>query len=72
MDKLKPCPWCNQQVHILRIDHPRLYRPSCNHPYCVMCNTCDLLFGFDEDYGGIFDTEQEAIDAWNRRAGETE
>ena len=67
---LKPCPFCGKRVHIWKIDHPRLYRPRRNHPYCVACNNCDLLFGFDEDYGGIFDTEQEATEAWNRRAND--
>jgi len=65
--KLKPCPFCGGTVSIQLID-PRLYRPSMNHPFAVVCYACDLLFGYDEDYGGRFDTENEAIKAWNRRA----
>jgi ribosomal protein S27E len=30
------------------------------------------MFGYDVDYGGIFDTEEEAAEAWNRRSGEQE
>jgi hypothetical protein len=26
-----------------------------------------MLFGWDIDYGGIFDTEEEAMEAWNKR-----
>lgn len=67
MSELKPCPFCGERCHIWKVETPRLYRPSRNHQYCVVCNGCDLLFGFDEDYGGVFDTEQEAVEAWNRR-----
>ncbi len=68
---LKPCPFCGGRAHIWKVE-PRLHRPSRNNDYCVVCNECDLLFGFDEDYGGIFDTEQEATEAWNRRANDGE
>jgi ribosomal protein S27E len=30
------------------------------------------MFGYDVDYGGIFDTEEEAAEAWNRRSGKQE
>lgn len=29
---------------------------------------CDLLFGYDVDYGGEFDSQEEAVEAWNQRA----
>lgn len=66
MDELKPCPFCGKEVAVVDLGH-KLYRPSCNHPYCVFCADCDLLFGYDVDYGGTFDTEQEAAEAWNVR-----
>ena len=68
-NELKPCPFCGGEACVCKIS-PRLYRPSRNHEYTVVCYGCDLLFGFDEDYGGEFDTEEQAIDAWNRRAND--
>lgn len=64
---LLPCPFCGGIVDITAFD-PRLLRPSCNHVYCVVCWDCDMLFGWDIDYGGRFDTEEEARLAWNTRA----
>lgn len=66
MDKLKPCPFCGGEATIAQFE-PRLHRPISNHPYAVYCPNCDLLFGWDTDYGGEFDTVEEAIAAWNRR-----
>lgn len=66
MDSLLRCPFCGGEVYVAKIE-PRLYRPSCNHLYSVVCYNCDLYFGYDEDYGGEYDTEAEAIEAWNRR-----
>lgn len=71
MADLKPCPFCGGEVNVVKIS-PRLYRPSRNHPFAVVCYGCDLYFGYDEDYGGIFDTEEEAIREWNKREGEQE
>lgn len=34
----------------------------------ILCENCDLLFGYDMDYGGTFDTKEEAAKAWNRRS----
>ncbi len=66
--KLKPCPFCGGKAISVKNIEPRLYRPVRNHPYAVICWECDLFFGYDEDYGGRFDTENDAIEAWNRRA----
>ena len=65
---LKPCPFCGGEVQILKAT-PRIHRYR-DFIYCVYCSECELLFGYDEDYGGIFATEEEAADAWNRRAND--
>ena len=63
--KLKPCPFCGCEVSVCEIE-PRIHRYA-DYKFCVVCNGCDLLFGFDEDYGGIFGTKKQAISSWNRR-----
>ena len=68
-EKLMPCPFCGGEAAVVDLGH-RLYRPSCNHPYCVFCAACDLMFGYDSDYGGIFDTKKEATKEWNRRSAD--
>lgn len=66
MTELKPCPFCGGKSHVVQIE-PRLYRLSRNHPLGVVCYNCDLFFGYNEDYGGEFDTYEDAAEAWNRR-----
>ena len=66
MSELKPCPFCGGTAVSIEKMMPRLYRPD--RKFSVVCWECDLFFGYDEDYGGMFDTEAEAIKAWNRRA----
>lgn len=64
---LLPCPFCGGDADVVVYD-PRLLRPSRNHVYSVFCNECEMMFGWDIDYGGIYDTEYEAMFAWNTRA----
>ena len=64
---LLPCPFCGADANIVAYD-PRLFRPSMNHVYSVFCNECEMMFGWDVDYGGRYDTEYEARLAWNTRA----
>lgn len=66
MSELLPCPICGGKAEIAEFDPP-LRRPARNHPYTVYCPGCELLFGWDVDYGGTFDTPEEASAAWNRR-----
>ena len=67
-EKLKPCPFCGGEVRVTDVIPPRLYIEDT--AYCVFCASCDLLFGFDMDYGGEFATEKEAVEAWNRRVSD--
>lgn len=65
--ELLPCPFCGGDADVVAYD-PRLLRPSRNHVYSVSCNECEMMFGWDIDYGGRYDTEYEAMFAWNTRA----
>lgn len=62
-----PCPFCGGDADVVAYT-PRLLRPSRNHTYCISCNDCEMLFGWDIDYGGRYDTEYEAMLTWNTRA----
>lgn len=53
-NKLKKCPFCGGEAHVVGI----LTR-------WVVCDECGAELKF-------FKTEEEAIEAWNRRVGETE
>ena len=64
---LVPCPFCGGEAEVVAYG-PRLLRPSRNHVYSVSCNECEMMFGWDVDYGGRYGTEYEAMLAWNTRA----
>ena len=72
MSELKNCPFCGGTAVSVQNVIPRLYRPIMNHKYSVVCWECDCWFGYDEDYGGMFDTETEAVKAWNGRMSDGE
>lgn len=59
MDKLKPCPFCGAEGDI-NYNYDKKFAP-----YCIN-NDCFLN---ELDHG--FETEQEAIKAWNRRMNES-
>lgn len=52
MKDLKPCPFCGGEAQTLR--NGSWWFVACKSPFC-----CDM---------GMFDTEAEAIEAWNTRA----
>ena len=64
---LVPCPFCGGEAEVVAYG-PRLLRPSRNHVYSVSCNECEMMFGWDIDYGGRYDTEYKVMLAWNTRA----
>jgi Lar family restriction alleviation protein len=66
MSELLPCPFCGGPAN-LSDGYPRLYRPGYNK-VAVECPECGLVFGWDCDYGGCFETTEEAAAEWNRRA----
>jgi Lar family restriction alleviation protein len=59
MSELLPCPFCGGEVEILTAE-------SMNGGYLfgIMCNDC-------RSRGDVYDTEAEAIAAWNSRAERT-
>lgn len=58
--KLKPCPFCGGKAHIRCIMvFERPWFPECEDERCIAGDT-----------GVSFSTEEEAEEAWNRRAGE--
>ena len=68
--KLKPCPFCGGEADLVKGVEPRSFHPQAKEYYIVQCNNCNLMFGFDLDYGGIFWDEKSAIEAWNNRSEE--
>ena len=65
--KLKPCPFCGRGVLIAKDNHEKVL---------IECENCKLLFGIEiengtelvEGWRATFDSAEEAIRAWNRRA----
>lgn len=65
--ELKPCPFCGEGVLIAEDNHDKVL---------IECKNCNLLFGVEVENGtelvegwrATFDSVEEAIRAWNRRA----
>lgn len=56
MNELKPCPFCSGEAEVLESGHSATF-------YC-WCDSC-------ETRGNYYNTEAEAIEAWNSRAERT-
>lgn len=54
-DLLKPCPFCGSEGDIT-YNYDKKFAPYCTNNFCMLNEL---------DYG--FETEREAIEAWNRR-----
>lgn len=57
---LKPCPFCGQSAHLVTVelsDGSEMYEVDCKNVVCPV-----------SPYTPVYDTETEAVDAWNRRA----
>ena len=64
MDKLKPCPFCGGEAYTM---HTQANYVLWSGEWAVGCAGCGLLFGYDLDYGGHYEKEEYAIEAWNDR-----
>lgn len=62
-EKIKSCP-CGSTPQASKELYHCLYRPSMNG-WHIVCWTCNMLFGFDIDYGGVYKYKKDAIKAWN-------
>ena len=56
MTDLKPCPFCGETATV-RYNTVFDFVPWCKNPDCILN---DLMLGYE--------TEEKAIEAWNRRA----
>jgi len=72
--KLKPCPFCGKEPKVIRLAGSYGYYPE---RYVVKCQTQDLngkntcpCYGseYSKFLPGERETEEEAIEAWNKRA----
>ena len=59
MDELKPCPFCGGEAEMLTAESMHG-----GYLFGIMCNDC-------RSRGDVYDTEAEAIAAWNSRAERT-
>lgn len=71
--QLKPCPFCGSKdlyivEHVIGRDAP--FMSVDDKTVGIFCNTCKQTVTLEdnEDEGRSLDTEQRAVEAWNRRA----
>jgi Lar family restriction alleviation protein len=68
--ELKPCPFCGNKPEAVQDENPRLQRYADVPHWYVYCAECEMFFGYDHDYGGVFGSMLEAMVAWNKRRNE--
>ena len=72
MYELKPCPFCGADAEVIESEYG-MYETG----YAIYCTHCSLKLGVDGrlseayEWTPVFDTEAEAINAWNKRAERT-
>lgn len=54
-EKLKPCPFCDEEVEIAPTNN--------GNPFIIYCEHCGLEFGLEKEF-----YHYQAVEAWNRRA----
>ena len=59
MDELKPCPFCGSNAVINQKRNLYTWIAECSNTNCP----ASYMLGMD------YDTKEEAVEAWNRRAG---
>ena len=78
MDKeqitLKPCPFCGGKAKVLEGTTSNIFG-HLFYDYCVKCTDCSAFLGLYQvgdsaEFGLLYDTEKEAIEAWNTRAAQ--
>ena len=67
--KLKKCPFCGGEANITDLDGTVRYG---KRSWCVVCYECDLYFGYDLTYGGLYETKKGCAEDWNKRVGNNE
>lgn len=71
-EELKPCPFCGSEGDAI-VTH-EVWNRCTDHRqgYCIECYDCGCSLGFmayhDGTWDGYYRTEEEAIEAWNRRS----
>ena len=74
-NELKPCPFCGEKYTVNLSDCSECFLCA-DEPPCDGCNwkkyliVCNTNIGGCGAASGLYDTKEEAIEAWNRRCGD--
>ena len=73
-NELKPCPFCGRK-NAATLSNCTECSPCVDEPPCDGCNwkkyliVCNVTLGGCGASSGLYDTEEKAIQAWNKRYG---